>query len=201
MKPGHLFCELDLETLGTNPGCVVLSVGAVAFHANTGANPDKGEEPYQEVDRFYCTIDLKSAAAAGFEMDVDTLKWWLQADHREALGQLLDSEPVPMGVALMDFAAWMEKVKPDTIWSCGATFDLPVWGYCYLAQGMEKPWTHKQERCHRTMREIFGNGLDPDQVGTTHNAADDAEFQGRHLSRIFHKLHHAIGTANAIHNS
>jgi hypothetical protein len=183
---------LDLETLGTFPGCAVLAVGAVLFEVD----PFKLDDPYIELDRFYRTVDLKDSVNRGFRIEPETLMWWLREDNRAALGdQFLD--PQPLNEVLTDFARFFlstERTCPEgnpfvtgevqTIWSCGASFDLPILGWCYRAFGSPIPWTHKHERCHRTMRELFGVGLEPAQVGTTHNAADDAEFQARHLARI-----------------
>jgi hypothetical protein len=179
---------IDLETMGTQPGCVVLALGAVLFRIN----PDT-ENGYEELDRFYRTIDLKSSAAAGFQIDIDTLTWWLRDENREALAEQF-ADPRPIQDVLDEFGIWFQRGEdpapdePATIWSCGASFDLPILGWCYKALGGEPPWTHKQERCHRTMRELFGEGHEPEQVGTTHNAVDDAEFQARHLAALSRSL-------------
>ena len=56
---------LDLETLGTSPGCIILSIGAVFFDKN-----GLGQE-------FYQTIDVQSSIDAGLTMSGGTFKWWM----------------------------------------------------------------------------------------------------------------------------
>ncbi|POO54357.1 hypothetical protein CPJ18_02345 [Agrobacterium rosae] len=59
---------IDIETLGTAPGSVILSVGAVTFNAETG---EFGEG-------FYAAVEPQSAVDMGLTIDVSTLKWWME---------------------------------------------------------------------------------------------------------------------------
>jgi Mesyanzhinovviridae exonuclease len=178
-------CMIDLETLGTSAGCVILSLGAVKFQVVEAEN---GESPFRPVARFSREIDIASAMAAGLTVDPNTLKWWL-TQSPEALAALF-TNPQPLETVLEDFSNWLQT-GPDVsaVWSCGASFDLPILSAAYDAcPGETRPWSHRQERCHRTLRELFGAGLEPEQVGTTHCAVDDAEFQARHLANIMANL-------------
>lgn len=52
---------VDIETLGRKPGCVILSIGCVAFD---------GKEFYVNIDPF------KMKDEGVFHVDPDTSKWW-----------------------------------------------------------------------------------------------------------------------------
>src|SRR4051812_3766510 len=58
---------IDLETLGTLPGSVILSIGAVAFDELSVA-PGAG---------FYKVISTISCESCGLTKDEATEKWWL----------------------------------------------------------------------------------------------------------------------------
>ena len=57
---------INLETLGTVAGCVILSIGAVAFDRETG---ELGME-------FYEVINQVSCEEAGLHVDQKTVDWW-----------------------------------------------------------------------------------------------------------------------------
>lgn len=163
---------LDLETLGTNPGCVILSIGAVLF-----GNGSLHEE-------FYIRISLKSAQEYGLTIDADTLQWWTRQPHEvftEAMagGNSLDA-------ALFEFRKWIENLHlpPNwTIWSNGSSFDAPVLEAAFRKLRMQPPWTHVRERCFRTLR-----ALDPSEPkvepAIKHHALEDAKAQALHAMRI-----------------
>ena len=57
---------VDLETLGTLPGCAIMSVGAVFFDAS-----GLGAE-------FYMVARQDSCTKAGLTIDAETASWWAQ---------------------------------------------------------------------------------------------------------------------------
>jgi len=57
---------VDLETLGRRAGCAILSIGAVAFDAETGK---MGPE-------FYMVVKMASCEKHGLHTDPDTVAWW-----------------------------------------------------------------------------------------------------------------------------
>ena len=74
---------LDLETLGTTPGCVVLSIGAVEFDLD-GIKSE-----------FRAHIDVDSSTALGLKVDARTVMWWLD-QSKEAQNALLQADPFPI---------------------------------------------------------------------------------------------------------
>ena len=168
-----LHVMVDIETLGTKPGSVILSIGAVKFSEIGGI-----------LDKFYRRIDLMDATLEGLVMDVATVKWWMEQDgaaRKEALknGDKLES-------VLFEFDAWMDQEA--CVWGNSAAFDLGLLGAAYEIMGMDVPWDHRKERCYRTVKALFpGIGLERDETWK-HHALADAEYQARHLLMILDAL-------------
>ena len=68
---GEKVAIIDLETLGTLADAVVLSVGMVVVDTDQDYTFDE-----LIFDGFYETLDVKSQALAGREINKDTLDWW-----------------------------------------------------------------------------------------------------------------------------
>lgn len=159
---------LDLETMGTRPGCAIVAIGAVRFD-------DEGE-----VASFYRRVDLEDAVRCGLSMDAETVKWWMgQADgvRAEWIGKGVGLEN-----ALLGFKHWLGEV--DELWGCGADFDNAILGAAYEAVGLPVPWNFRANRCYRTVKAL-APGLRVEREGYHHHALDDARHQVRHLLAIF----------------
>lgn len=154
---------IDIETLGTAPGSVILSIGAVAFDAESG---EFGEE-------FYAAIDPQSAVAAGLTMDVSTLKWWMEQSE-DARSAAFSGFWV-LGPALNVFGTFVRRVGATRVWAKPPSFDLVLLESAFRACSMETPWHYKTPRDCRTLFDLTG-ATQPD-VGTAHNALDDAKSQ------------------------
>ncbi len=155
---------IDLETLGTRPGSVIRSIGAVVFdpYANTlGAT-------------FYQNIDSDSCKAAGLTTDPDTIKWW--QDQPQAARDALLLDQVPIGNALESLAIWWDMVDGDVVWSHGANFDIVLLECAYRAVGQEIPWKFWSTRCCRTILAL-GNRKSVTPADEKHHALADAKGQ------------------------
>lgn len=62
---------IDIETLGTAPGSVILSIGAVAFVR------DRMPEDWRE---FSSVISVESSKSCGLTTDQSTIDWWKRQD-------------------------------------------------------------------------------------------------------------------------
>src|ERR1700744_6587577 len=132
---------LDLETLGTDPGCVILSIGAVRFD---------GGGVYS---KFYQTIDPKSAQLIGLSIDANTVIWWLQQE--EAARQALSGSPgVNISSALLDFSQFFGHHSNCKIWGNGASFDNAILSAAYKAAGLIPPYRSRDERCYLTIKNL-----------------------------------------------
>lgn len=170
---------IDLETLGTVPGCAILSIGCVAFDFKTK----------QLGDTFYIVVDRASCQAVGLKEDSDTLAWWKrQAD--EAKQVLKDAETgVPLAEALDYLTDYLRqfglgKVK---IWGNGSDFDNAILAACYASVGKKLPWLFWNNRCYRTLKSVF-SGPKLVRQGTYHNALDDARSQALHALQLVQQV-------------
>jgi hypothetical protein len=168
---------VDLETLGTAPGSVILSIGAVAF--NIGA-PESTWNLFEAKP-----IKVRSSRAVGLTIDEGTLAWWMHQDA-EARG-LLDcalegAGGLALPEALDEFAEWF----PDkaVLWGNGANFDNVLLRSAYVAVGRTVPWAYYNDRCYRTLKNLFKQAQPSAFQGTKHDALADALHQTRHLVSI-----------------
>lgn len=170
---------IDLETLGTSPGSVIVTIGAVRFDRN-GLK-----------DEFYARIDAKSSVDCGLRLDVSTVMWWLQQGD-EARKSLVQPGQ-PLKEVLQSFANWSSE--PDTLWGNGASFDNSLLAEAYRLSGVPQPWKFWNDRCYRTLKGIFPE-VPFQRTGTHHDALDDAKSQALHLLEIL-KAHPDISVANS----
>ena len=173
---------LDLETLGTRPGCKILAIGAVVF------GPDGlGREFYTPVD--HATQLMMDTP------DPSTVAWWVKqsAAARAAVFEVEGAPALP--VALSMFNSWMTAVSlPDSrgklllnIWGNGADFDNPILAEAYRRVGMTQPRSRYSNRCYRTLKNLLPE-IALTRTGTHHNALDDAKTQADHTIRILQHL-------------
>jgi DNA polymerase III epsilon subunit-like protein len=159
---------LDLETLGTRPGSVILAIGA----ARVGGP--------QTSRTFYARIDPASCERAGLTMDLATVMWWLgrpAAARREILkcGE-------PLAEVLGRFAEWLGDDDVE-VWANAPSFDCALLGAAYERLGMKLPWKFWNERCFRTAAHLLRSRAAPkERVGIKHHALDDALTQAKRLA-------------------
>lgn len=150
---------VDIETLGTEPGAAILSIGAVRFNAR-GLG-----------DQFYRSIDRQSCGAAGLHVDDGTLEWW--TDQSEEAREVLDGGE-ELDDVLSDFARWFDTA--DEIWANSPSFDCELLEAAYEAVDLVEPWEFYQERDFRTLKAL-PIAPEIEQDGTEHDALDDAKHQ------------------------
>lgn len=162
---------LDLETLGTKPGCVIASIGAVKFNST------------QIYRKFYKTIDCQTALDVGFTVDWSTIKWWFKQNSK-AVNELIETPGGNIKDVLLEFYDWCKKDSGKIeIWGNGADFDIPILQAAYDKLKLVSPWGPFQGRCYRTIKNLYPQVQKVSQ-GTAHNALDDAINQARHLAHI-----------------
>lgn len=160
---------VDLETLGTSPASVIVSIGAVKFNLH-GIS-----------ETFYERIDLKSSVAAGMGMDPSTVLWWMkQSDEARAE---LGKPGEPLKDVLCRFAAFCHY-EDVVIWGNGAAFDNSLLAQAYKMAGLPQPWAFWNDRCYRTVKSMFPNVPLVKRSGVHHHALDDAKTQALHLVEI-----------------
>jgi hypothetical protein len=175
--PKPLNIMLDLETLGTKPGCVVLSIGAVSFDAE------------RIVDAFYVNIKPDDAQRCGLTIDASTVMWWMQQSKQARAA--FNTGSMRVHEALINFNTWLLKQRPSVgdgrmkVWGNGASFDQPVLEAVYAAVGIANPWQYRDCMCYRTLKNLVPDeNLQPPHNDEHHNALADARWQALHLQRI-----------------
>ena len=179
----------DLETLGTKPGSIILSIGAVAFS-------DKDLH-----DEFYVEISVLDSELYGLSTDKSTMDWWAkQSPEARATFDRCHNPDNPTVLTLTDalssYTAWLCKVSGTPkagklrLWGNGSDFDNVLLAEAYRAIGQEMPTQFWNNRCFRTLK-----GLklveEPKRQGVYHNALDDAKHQARWAVDILAHLNKA----------
>ena len=163
---------LDLETMGTSMSSVILSIGAVRFNPQTS---ELGET-------FSVYIDVDSSLASGCSISQSTLLWWMgQSDA--ARSRQTGATRVPLQEALIRFENFV--TPRNRIWGNGADFDNALLGALYSRVSIPQPWSYWNNRCYRTMKNLFPNAPVPVRTDVKHDALDDAIHQAKHLQSIF----------------
>lgn len=174
---------LDLETLGTRPGCAILSIGAVFF----SSTHEEWKGP-----TFYAPVNRLSCVAVGLDEDPDTVAWWRgQGSEARAVLAAADLGATPgLKDVLASFSRWVAEnalSKDVQVWGNGADFDNPILSAAYMAVQLKQPWGPYSGRCYRTLK-----ALHPKEKlvrsGTHHNALDDAVSQAEHAVRMLKAL-------------
>lgn len=166
---------IDIETLGTKPGCPILSLGAVEFDTRTGKTGKK----------FYENLSLKSNLEEKLKIDPDTLKWWFSQSY-EARNVLFKNE-IDLKNALDLFSEFV-NFKYE-VWGNSARFDFGILEYAYNKIKMPLPWYFWQENDVRTISklrpEIKKNFIHRD---TKHIALSDCYRQIGYLTKTLAHL-------------
>lgn len=175
---------IDLETLGTKPGCKILSISAVTFNA-AQYRGNYGRDSFDAAVMISLQDQLKT--------DQSTLDWW-QKQSKEAYDAVFNnSKAIRLTSALEIFSSWLTAFVDEgctpILWGNGASFDCPVLAEAYRIYGYEVPWNFRNERCYRTLLAEFGHLINkPEFEGVKHNSLADATYQANVAELIFKEL-------------
>jgi hypothetical protein len=160
---------IDLETFDTTSNPVIISIGAVRFTLD-GIR-----------DTFYRHINPQTCLNAGLTLGIDTVMWWLQQDNaaRAEISRIDDRDE--LSDVLYDFRQWATKGGQfvHEVWGNGASSDNVWLANAYAALPMKAPWTFREDRCYRTLKNLFPwiqGGLRKGE----HHALEDAKWQAEH---------------------
>lgn len=166
---------LDLETLGTHPGCIILSIGAVEFDLDKRAI----------TGRFHAHVDPQDAEDLGLRAEAGTVMWWL-GQKQEAQQALLGAEQHGLAEVLnafVDTFDWSDM----KVWANGASFDFPILKRAFEVVGRDLPWHFYHEMDFRTVKNLVSKE-DFDRVrvrpALAHDALEDTIAQAETLMNI-----------------
>ena len=168
---------IDLETLGTTPDSVILTIGAIKF------DPNEPGKCYQE---FYHRMEVDEQVHMGRSIDEDTLSWWGQQEQsvvEEALG---DHNRTPVREAMQALNKWCVGV--DAFWCQGTAFDFPIMENLYKQIGHHIPWAFWKVRDSRTLFQIMPKDPRKEIKFDAHNALEDARVQALCVQQTIQQL-------------
>lgn len=174
---------LDLETLGTAPGCVILAIGAVYF------GPDGLGCEFSRV------ITRESCRSVGLWEDPATLAWWAQQSAEARTAVFENPRTISLPDALDDLAGFLPDPHLPTslLWGNGAGFDPPLLEAAHRVLAQPVPWAFASVRCYRTLKS-FSRLEVSRSAGTHHTALGDAKNQALHAIAIMKELGLALAT-------
>lgn len=177
---------LDLETFGNGNNAAIVSIGLVAFNADS----DALELGSLIGDTFERRIDL-DATRPEMRGDIDpsTVEWWLQQgpDARQAL---VAGPRVQLGQAVWEMLPWLGLRVAEAgdknrirLWSNGPTFDEIILRSAFRRYNLNLPISFRASRCCRTLRDqALELGFDESMLKANalqHDALQDSIFQAR----------------------
>lgn len=166
---------IDLETLGTTPDSVFLSIAAVQFDPETGKT---GNE-------LCINVDLQSSLNAGRKIDANTIKWWLQ--QRPEVMKLMFVEPMELTMALTKLRNFIQLNGLTQPWGNSAAFDLGMLTNAYHLYDSPTPWLHWNENCFRTFKNRLPVPKPEKNEAAAHNPLYDCHYQIGWLHQIYKK--------------
>lgn len=186
---------IDLETMSTRADAAIVSIGAVAFEVVDRPNDITDMDFYGLVEQdmlgeeFYVNVDLQSCIDAGLAVDAGTIYWWLQQSEA-ARNALLDTTKPRLHLhrALQAFSDFFNKVGAEFLWAHGTSFDIAILGNAYLKSHIKNtPWIYNKVRDTRGLYDMF-EAWPQKNVGTAHNALDDAKSQAIAVVAAYQKF-------------
>lgn len=166
--------SVDLETYGTEPGCVILEVAFTAFDRR---NPGRSMAP---IHRF---LNIQEQVEMGFKINHDTVTWWASQPDKWARQNSAERYPVDECVHdLIKFIHDYTNPQEVLVWAKGSHFDLPI-----LRTIMPDPWHFRNIHDLRTLAFAFpfSNRLDRDtEKFPTHHGLEDSLFQAMEVQAL-----------------
>jgi hypothetical protein len=178
---------MDIETLGTKPGCQILTLAVVRFDPYTNTTDTIYE-------RFYKRIDLEDSKKYNFKVDPATLKWW-NDQSEEVRKEAFENQPredlKSVLLELNSFLTTTSKKQTLYMWSHGKEFDIPIVEYAMTELRVPILWRFWDTRDTRTVYAIAD--VDLKTIKTPegfkeHNALGDVLKQIVGVKRSFQKL-------------
>ena len=179
INPGN-HVMVDLETLGTKPNSLMLTIGAIRF------NPwlDDLATPLEDMDTFYRRVDLDSFNGLDHGIDDATLEWWGRQSDDVREEAFSEDNRHSISNVLADFHRWCGGI--DAIWANGTGFDLNILEHFSRELQRGVAWQYWQARDARTLYALVP-GLERPR-GAAHHALWDCWSQVVGVQRSFNAL-------------
>lgn len=168
INPGN-HIMVDLETLGTKPNSLMLTIGAIRF------NPWKNDRDtdMNDMDTFYRRVSFESFDGLDHVIDDATLEWWASQAEEIRAEAFAEEDRHDIRDVLADFHKWCGGV--DAIWANGTGFDLNILEHFSRELKRGVAWNYWQTRDARTLYAL-APGLERPK-GAAHHALWDCWSQ------------------------
>lgn len=165
---------IDIETLGTKPGCPILQIGAVQVR--------DGEIKESKL----ITVAMDPFCKDLFrKINKRTIFWWVY-EHPETLSALISDsffKGIPIGEALIDLIEFCDLNRSSAFfWSKHPCFDFPILEKAFKTCKVEEPWEFWQIRDIATLEDKCFLKSEPQK--NSHNALEDAKNEAMTLIRV-----------------
>jgi len=161
---------IDIETLGTTPGCAILSIAAVPFNCTS------------PLEYFYVKVDSKTCTEVGLHIDDKTVDWWTK-QPQDAQAEAF-SGTTHIAIALSELNAYLMRLGEVRVWGNGASFDVPILEAAIAKCGSKPKWKYYNAMCYRTLKNLY-KALPAPPNAMKHSALEDAKTQAHHAEQIF----------------
>ena len=175
--------SFNLETLGTRYDSYILSIACAEFDIETGA--------------IINTSHRKTVCGNGFNIDVDTVMWWLnQNDDARKEITTRDTKTsggikneVPIETALHELSHFITDHKNAIVWGNGSSFDITLLDYAHSKCNLKQPWQYWNVRDMRTIVDLAASsGFMKGRIkfeGVKHDALSDAVHQAKVIHNAY----------------
>lgn len=159
--------SFDLETLGTDPDCVILSIAATVFDFDKGV----GETFYERLNKSHQPYRSTTSS---------TEEFW--AKQKPKVREEAMSGKMPLSIALTRLHDWLPN--NCVVWGNSSTFDISILEHAYKSFGIAIPWRFYNINDMRTIVRTANliSKFDKSSIkfeGDVHNAKDDSIHQAK----------------------
>ena len=165
---------IDIETLGTEPGSVVLSVGAVKFDPFNSIEPNNGK---------HWMLDVDAQTEKGRIVDESTLAWWGKQEQSIQDRAFSDVGRTDVDVFMKDLNGWLTGC--EAIWCQGPQFDMVILEDFFDNFGHHKNWFYWQISDCRTLFKLMPRDPRKDIQQNLHNALEDSRWQAVCVQKFY----------------
>lgn len=166
----------DIETMGTGPDAIILSIGGIKFDPN-------GEKM---IDGFHYRFNVNDQEAKGRTTDESTLEWWGKQDNKVIEVAFGDEGRTDVTEILRHMSRWYVGV--NKIWAQGVVFDMGILENIYKQYGIPHPWKFWDVRDSRTLFGIMPTDPRKAMKFDAHDALEDAKAQALCVQQTIKKL-------------
>ena len=168
---------IDIETLGSYPDTVVLTIGGIKFDpmADDGLH-----------SQFYYRLNADEQIEKGRTITETTLEWWDKQDEEVKKEALETTGRVSTEQSLKALNKWLVGV--DKIWCQGPVFDIGILENLYRQIGLHHNWPFYIIRDSRTLFSLMDKDPRKEIDFAAHNALADAIVQSLCIQKVYKKL-------------